>query len=144
MILQFSNHRLIIITNTIYKLFTNILTTIFSGYGKKHQTFHDSQKGAWVERCIAKQLQRIVCTLEDVKFTNQDIYLFYINFKIPLNPLIMSNCWQSWLTLEIYKVQYSISYRKYIFIINYNIYWKTLWLNETNTYTKGHNPRWHP
>ena len=32
-------------------------------------------------RNIAHQIQAIIATLEDVKYTNKDIYLTYIDFK---------------------------------------------------------------
>lgn len=32
-------------------------------------------------RCTSRQLQTLISTLEDVKLTNQDIYILYINFK---------------------------------------------------------------
>ena len=76
-----SNHRPIALANTIYKLSTSTLTLILSAYGERHQILHDSQKGFRVERCISKQLQLLIATLEDAQFTNQDIYLLYIDFK---------------------------------------------------------------
>jgi hypothetical protein len=42
---QLTNHRPIALANTIYKLFTSILTTLLSSYGKKHQILHSSQEG---------------------------------------------------------------------------------------------------
>jgi hypothetical protein len=82
-----SNHRPIALANTIYKLFTNALTTILSGYGEKHQILHDSHEGFRAERSTAQQLQIIISALEDAKFTNQDIYLFFIlTLKTPLDP----------------------------------------------------------
>jgi hypothetical protein len=76
-----SNHRPIVLANTIYKLFTSTLTTILSGYGEKYQILHDSQEGFRAERSTARQLQIILSALEDAKFTNQDIFLLYIGFK---------------------------------------------------------------
>jgi hypothetical protein len=76
-----SNHRPIALANTIYKLFTSTLTTILSGYGEKYQILHDSQEGFCAKRSTVRQLQIIISALEDAKFTNQDIYLLYIDFK---------------------------------------------------------------
>ena len=76
-----TNYRPIALANTIYKLFTSTLTSILSAYGEKYQILHDSQKGFRAERCTAEQLQTIIAALEDARFTNQDIYILYIDFK---------------------------------------------------------------
>jgi hypothetical protein len=64
------NHRPIALANTIYKLFTNTLTTILFGYGEKYQILHDSQEGFRAERSTTRQLQIIINALEDAKLTN--------------------------------------------------------------------------
>ena len=79
--LQLINHRPIALANTIYKLFIITLTSILSAYGEQHQILHDSQEGFRAERSTSRQLQLIIATLEDAKFTNQDIYLLYMDFK---------------------------------------------------------------
>ena len=76
-----TNHRPIALANTIYKFFTNTLTFILSAYDERHQILHDSQEGFRAERCTSKQLQLLITTLEDAQFTNEDIYLLYIDFK---------------------------------------------------------------
>ena len=76
-----TNHRPIALANTIYKLFTSTLTSLLSAYGEKHQILHDSQEGFRAERCTARQLQTIIAALEDARFTNQDIYVLYIDLK---------------------------------------------------------------
>ena len=48
---------------------------------KKHQILHDSQEGFRAERSTARQLQIIIAALEDARFTNQAIYVLYIDFK---------------------------------------------------------------
>jgi hypothetical protein len=65
----------------MYKLFTNTFTSLLSTYGDKHQILHSSQEGFRQEQCISRQLQLIIGALEDAKFSNQDIYLLYIDFK---------------------------------------------------------------
>jgi hypothetical protein len=52
-----------------------------STYGEKHQILHDSQEGFRAERSTSRQLQLLIAALEDARFTNQDIYLLYIEFK---------------------------------------------------------------
>ena len=88
---QLTNHRPIALANTIYKLYTSTLTSILSAYGEKHQIMHDSQKGFRAERGTSRQLQLLIAALEYARFTNQDIYILYIDFKTPLAPLITQN-----------------------------------------------------
>ena len=76
-----TNHRPIALANTIDKLFTNTLTFILSAYGEKHQILQVSQEGFRAERCTSRQIQTLIAALEDAQFTNQDIYLLYIDFK---------------------------------------------------------------
>ena len=75
------NHRPIALANTIYKLFTSTLTSLLSAYGERHQILHDSQEGFRAERGTSRQLQLLIAALEDARFTNQDIYILYIDFK---------------------------------------------------------------
>ena len=79
--LQLSNHIPIALANTIYKFFNNTLILLLSTYGKQHQILYDSQEGLRAETNMDKQLQFFIDALEDAKFTNQDIYLLYIDFK---------------------------------------------------------------
>jgi hypothetical protein len=76
-----TNHRPIALANTIYKLFTSTITAQLANYGEKHQILQNSQEGFRQERCTSRQLQTLTVALEDSKFTHQDIYLFYIDFK---------------------------------------------------------------
>ena len=75
------NYKPIVLANTIYKLFTSTLISILFTYGEKYQILHDSQEGFRTERCTARQLQIRIAALEDARFTNQNIYILYINFK---------------------------------------------------------------
>ena len=74
------NHRPITLANTIYKLFTNTLTTLLSSYGEKYQILHNSQEGIRQEHCTSRQIQFVIAAQEDAKFSKQDIYLLYIDF----------------------------------------------------------------
>ena len=85
---QLTNHRPIALANTIYKLYTSTLTSIISTYGERYQILYDSQEGFRTERGTSRQLQLLIATLEDARFTNQDIYILYIDFKTRLTPLI--------------------------------------------------------
>ena len=78
---KLSNHRPNALANIIYKFFTSILTFILSAYGEKHQILHDSQEEFRAKRSTFRQLQLLIAALEDARFTNQDIYLLYIDLK---------------------------------------------------------------
>ena len=78
---QLTNHRLITLANTIYKLYTSTLTSILSAYVERYQILHDSQEGFRAERGTSRQLQLLIAALEDARFTNQDIYILYIDLK---------------------------------------------------------------
>ena len=78
---QLTNHRPIALANIIYKLYTSTLTFILSTYGKKYQTLHDCQDGFRAQRGTCRQFQVLITTLEDARFTNQDIYILYIDSK---------------------------------------------------------------
>lgn len=75
------NRKPIVLANTIYKLFTNTLTSILSSYGEKYQILQDSPKGLRTKWYTLRQIQTLVAVLEDAQFTKQDIYLLYIDFK---------------------------------------------------------------
>ena len=76
-----TNYRPIALANTIYKFFASTLTSILLAYGERYQILHDSQEGFRAERCTSRQLQLLIAAVEDAQFTNQDIYLLYIDFK---------------------------------------------------------------
>ena len=81
------NYRPIALADTIYKLFTRTLTSIFSTYREKHQILHDSQERFRAERCTTRQLQTCISVLDDARFTNEDIYILYIDFKNAFGPI---------------------------------------------------------
>ena len=58
-----------------------MLTTILATYGEKICILYDSQEGFRAECCTFQQLQLITRALEDEKFSTQDIYLLYVDFK---------------------------------------------------------------
>lgn len=69
------------LVNTTYNFLTTTITTILLAYGKQYQFLYDNQKGFRVERSTSKQLQFFIVASKNAKFTDQDIYLLYIDFK---------------------------------------------------------------
>ena len=76
-----TNHIPIALANIIHKLFTSTITAQLANYNEKHQILQNSQEGFRQERCTSRQLQTLITALEDSRLTQQDIYLFYIDFK---------------------------------------------------------------
>jgi hypothetical protein len=70
----------IALANTIYKLYTNTLRTLFTSYNKKHKLLHFSHEDFRPQRNAIKQIQMSLATLEDVCPPYSDIYLMYIDF----------------------------------------------------------------
>jgi hypothetical protein len=54
---------------------------MLSTYGETYQILNESQEGFREERCTTRQIQLIIATLEDAKYTKQDIYILYIDFR---------------------------------------------------------------
>jgi hypothetical protein len=79
--IELPNHIPIALANTIYKLFTSTLTSIFSTSRETHQILQSSQEGFEQERSTKRQIQTIIAALEDFEFTNQDTYILYFDFK---------------------------------------------------------------
>lgn len=79
--MELSNHKPISLAKTIYDFSTSTLTLVLSTYGIKHQILHISPQGFRKERHTTRHIQKIIVALEDSKFTNQDIYLIYLDFK---------------------------------------------------------------
>lgn len=75
------NHKPIALASTIYKLFTSTIMSILVIYGKQHQILHNSQGGFRVEWYTSQQLQTLISTLGDNRFTTQDICILYVEFK---------------------------------------------------------------
>ena len=48
---------------------------------RKYLILQDIQEGFRAEWCTLRQIQTLIATLQDTQFTNQDIYLLYIDFQ---------------------------------------------------------------
>jgi RNA-binding protein YlmH len=59
-----------------------VFTTAYLTCAKNYQILHKRQEGIKEKRCIYRQVQFNIKSLKDVKFTDQDICLFCIDFKI--------------------------------------------------------------
>ena len=78
---QLANDRPLALADTIYKLYTSILTVLLTSYGEQHRLLHLSQEGFRPQRNTSRQIQTIIASLEDVRLTTKDIYLTSIDFR---------------------------------------------------------------
>ena len=78
--LMVKNYRPIALANTMYKLWTSIVTTLMSDFAEEHSILHEGQEGFRRHRNTERQIQMLLGVLEDAKLTKQDIYLLYVDF----------------------------------------------------------------
>ena len=92
--LDLNNYRPIGLTNTLYKLWTSILTDLFSQFAESHQIFSAHQEGFRPLRNTIRQLQMVVNILEDARLHNQDIYTLWIDFSSAFNSVPHAHLYQ--------------------------------------------------
>ena len=78
--LTVKNYRPIALANTIYKLWTSIVTTLMSDFAEEHNILHEGKEGFRRHRNTERQIQMLLGVLEDAKLTKQDIHLLYMDF----------------------------------------------------------------
>lgn len=77
---QVKNHRPIGLLNTIYKLWTTIVTKCLAMFVEQNNLLSDSQEGFRPNRNTTRQLQRLVMAMEDASMTDHPIYVLYVDF----------------------------------------------------------------
>ena len=82
-----SNYRPIALANTIYKLWTSMLTDCLTTYAEAYDILSNSQEGFRKKRNTIRQLQNMVNALSDAKLTNKDIFLTNIDFSLAFNTI---------------------------------------------------------
>lgn len=73
------NYIPIALANTVYKLFTNTLTSLLTSSSEKHKPLHVNQEGFGLQQNITTQIQMILASYEDIRFTNNDVELKYVD-----------------------------------------------------------------
>jgi exonuclease III len=74
-------YRRIGLENTVYKLWTRMVTTAMTDYGERNAVHSHSQAGFRSKRSTHEQVENLVMALEDALLTKQDIYLLQIDFS---------------------------------------------------------------
>jgi hypothetical protein len=83
--LDISKWRPIALANTLYKLYTSMLTGISSTFAEACGILSISQEGFRAHRRTAWQLQMLVSALENARLLGRDVYALYIDFSSASN-----------------------------------------------------------
>ena len=78
--LQLKYYRRIGLENTIYKLWTRMITWALSDFAERNNIISYTQGGFRNKRTTADQLELLTMILEDAQLTKQDIYMLMIDF----------------------------------------------------------------
>jgi hypothetical protein len=83
--LEVKNYRPIGLTNTMYKLWTGVLTEVLSTQAERYQVMSACQEGFRPYRNTIRQLTTVVNVLEDARLHQQDVYMMFIDFTSAFN-----------------------------------------------------------
>jgi hypothetical protein len=79
------NYRPIGLANTVYKLWTRMVTYVMYEYAEQHRIISGAQAGFRKNNSTHKQIQTLVLAYEDAKITGQDIYTMQVDFSSAFN-----------------------------------------------------------
>ena len=82
---ELSQYRPVGLLNTVYKLWTKMLTRALSDYAEKHSILSSSQKGFRKAANTMHQLQMLRMALEDARMTGQNIFNLQVDFSMAFN-----------------------------------------------------------
>jgi hypothetical protein len=85
--LSLGNYRPIGLTNTIYKVWTAMLTRALTEYAERYNVLSSCQEGFRRGRGTARQIQTLVRTIEDAALTSRDLYTLYVDFSSAFNTM---------------------------------------------------------
>ncbi|KAJ9524897.1 hypothetical protein QJQ45_002964 [Haematococcus lacustris] len=78
-------YRLVGLANTVYKLWTSLLTKTLTEYAEANGMLNKNQAGFRSHRNTTQQLQMLVMALEDAKLAKADIYALLVDFTSAFN-----------------------------------------------------------
>ena len=81
------NWRPIALANTIYKLWTSMVTQCLTKHAEHYDILSSSQEGFRAEKNTIRQLQNLMNVMSDAKICHQDLYLLYIDFSSAFNTI---------------------------------------------------------
>ena len=85
--LDLKNYRPIALANTLYKLWTSMLTEVLSKYAETYDILSNSQEGFRQHRNTIRQIQNVQNILSDARLTNRNLFLLYIDFSSAFNTI---------------------------------------------------------
>ena len=80
-----ASYRPIGLANTLYKLWTRLITNTLYDYAETNSILSDMQARFRKKRDTIQQLQNILMTLEDSRLSKQDIYALIVDFTSAFN-----------------------------------------------------------
>ncbi|KAJ9516566.1 hypothetical protein QJQ45_015254, partial [Haematococcus lacustris] len=80
-----NSYRPVGLANTVYKLWTSLITKILSEYAEANGMLSKNQAGFRSHRNTTQQLQMLVMALEDAKLAKADIYALLVDFTSAFN-----------------------------------------------------------
>ena len=81
------NWRAIALANTVYKLWTGMVTQCLTKHAGHYDILSSSQEGFRAEKNTIRQLQNLMNVMSGAKICHQDLYLVYIDFSATLNTI---------------------------------------------------------
>jgi ribonuclease HI len=82
---QVGNYRPIGLANTVYKLWTRVVTYALSEYAEENRILSGVQCGFRRYKGTHQQLQMLVMAIEDAKLSQQDLYALQVDFSSAFN-----------------------------------------------------------
>ena len=83
--MEIGNYRPIGLANTLYKLWTRVVTYVMYEYAEQHRVLSSVQGGFRKNTGTNKQLQMLVMAIEDAKLSAQDLYKLQVDFSSAFN-----------------------------------------------------------
>ncbi|KAJ9521498.1 hypothetical protein QJQ45_008788 [Haematococcus lacustris] len=80
-----NSYRPVGLANTVYKLWTSLITKILTEYAEANGMLSKNQAGFRSHRNTTQQLQMLVMALEDAKLAKADIYALLVDFTSAFN-----------------------------------------------------------
>ena len=85
--LQLSNYRPIALANTLYKIWTGMLTQAMSTYAEHFHLLADCQEGFRKHRNTMRALQTTLNVYEDAKFHKKNVFALYTDYSNAFNTI---------------------------------------------------------
>ena len=82
---ELSSYRPVGLANTLYKLWTRMVTNTLYEFAKSNSLLSTTQTGFCKQKDTIHQLQNIIMALEDAKLFKQDVYALIVDFTPAFN-----------------------------------------------------------